>query len=84
MLSEAERSAGYVLSCIARPIGEVALASGGRPPAGVQRVASPGLSGPSRAGAITLTRFASIVGLSALVLGARQLTTTVLRAGGRR
>jgi ferredoxin-NADP reductase len=74
MLSEAERSAGYVLSCIARPIGEVALASGGRPPAGVQRVAIPGLSGPSRAGAITLTRFASIVGLSALVFGAWQLT----------
>jgi ferredoxin-NADP reductase len=74
MLSEAERSAGYVLSCIARPIGEVALASGGRPPAGVQRVAIPGLSGPSRAGAITLTRFASILGLSTLVFGAWQLT----------
>ncbi len=74
MLSEAERSAGYVLSCIARPIGEVALASGGRPPAGVQRVAVPGLSGVSRAGAITLTRFASILGLSALVFGAWQLT----------
>ena len=74
MLSEAERSAGYVLSCIARPIGEVALASGGRPPAGVQRVAIAGLSGPSRAGAITLTRFASILGLSALVFGAWQLT----------
>jgi ferredoxin len=74
MLSEAERSAGYVLSCIARPIGEVALASGGRPPAGVQRVATPGLSGASRTGAITLTRFASILGLSALVFGAWQLT----------
>jgi ferredoxin-NADP reductase len=74
MLSEAERSAGYVLSCIARPIGEVALASGGRPPAGVQRVAVPGLSGISRAGAITVTRFASILGLSALVFGAWQLT----------
>jgi ferredoxin-NADP reductase len=74
LLSEAERAAGYVLSCIAQPIGEVALASGGRPPAGVQRVAIPGGSGPSRAGAITLTRFASIVGLSALVFGAWQLT----------
>jgi ferredoxin-NADP reductase len=74
MLSESERSAGYVLSCIARPIGEVALASGGRPPAGVQRVALPGVSGVSRAGAITVTRFASIVGLSALVFGAWQLT----------
>ena len=74
LLTEAERSAGYVLSCLARPIGEVALASGGRPPAGVQRVAMAGLSGPSRAGAITLTRFASLVGLSALVLGAWQLT----------
>jgi ferredoxin-NADP reductase len=74
MLSEAERSAGYVLSCLARPIGEVALASGGRPPAGVQRVALPGRTGVSRAGAVTLTRFASIVGLSALVLGAWQLT----------
>jgi hypothetical protein len=52
----------------------VALASGGRPPAGVQRVAISGLSGPSRAGAITLTRFASILGLSALVFGAWQLT----------
>jgi ferredoxin-NADP reductase len=71
MLSEAERSAGYVLSCIARPIGEVALASGGRPPAGVQCIAVPRLT---RAGAITLTRFASIVGLSALVFGVWQLT----------
>jgi ferredoxin-NADP reductase len=38
-LSDTERSAGYVLSCLARPIGEVTLASGGRPPAGVKRVA---------------------------------------------
>jgi ferredoxin-NADP reductase len=74
MLSAAERSAGYVLSCIARPIGEVALASGGRPPAGVQRVAMPGVSGVSRAGAVTLTRFASLLGLSALVFGSWQLT----------
>jgi ferredoxin-NADP reductase len=74
MLSEAERAAGYVLSCIARPIGEVALASGGRPPAGVQRVAMPGMNGVSRAGAVTLTRFASLLGLSALVFGAWQLT----------
>jgi ferredoxin-NADP reductase len=71
ILSEAERTAGYVLSCIARPIGEVALASGGRPPAGVQCVAVPRLT---RAGAITLTRFASILGLSAIVFGAWQLT----------
>ena len=33
-LSRSERDEGYVLSCIAQPIGDVTLASGGRPPAG--------------------------------------------------
>ena len=42
-LSASERKEGYVLGCLAHPIGDVSIASGGRPPAGVSRVA--GFSG---------------------------------------
>ncbi len=73
-LSEAERKAGYVLSCIARPIGEITLASGGRPPAGVARVA-PGMAGAGvRGGAVTRVRMAALVSVGALALGAWSLT----------
>lgn len=77
VLSESERQAGYVLSCIARPIGDVTLASGGRPPAGVARrelAASVGMAGTPRGRVVGGLRVAALVGASALVIGAWNLT----------
>ena len=76
-LSAAERKEGYVLGCLAHPIGDVTIASGGRPPAGVGRV--PGRGGASGGGrrgpvATSLTRVAVLASASALVLGAWNLT----------
>jgi ferredoxin-NADP reductase len=68
-LSGSDRAAGYVLSCIARPLGEVTLASGGRPPAG-----GGGRAPATRAGAVTRTRVAAIVGAGALLIGSWNLT----------
>jgi ferredoxin-NADP reductase len=71
-LSQSERDAGYVLSCIARPIGEVTLATGGRPPDGVARIASmvaePPAPGTRRA------RMAALVGAGVLLVGSWNLT----------
>ncbi len=72
-LSPSERAAGYVLSCIAHPIGDITLASGGKPPAGVARVAAVG-GAPSRAGAVALTRVAAAMGVGVLLLGSWNLT----------
>ena len=75
VLSPAERKAGYVLSCIARPIGEVTLASGGRPPAGVARVAGVGeASTGMREGTKVLVRLTSAIGVGALLLGTWNMT----------
>ncbi len=78
MLTPSERAAGYVLSCIARPIGDITLASGGQPPRGVARQelaagmgASPGVRRGRTVGAL---RVAALVGASVLVLGAWNLT----------
>lgn len=74
-LSASELAAGYVLSCIARPIGEVTLASGGRPPAGVARIAAfAGASSGRPAGAVGLTRVAAVASLGVLLLGSWNLT----------
>jgi ferredoxin-NADP reductase len=75
-LSNAERAAGYVLSCIARPIGAVTLASGGRPPAGVARRSIgvlPVVSAPRR-GAARLARLATLAGAGVLLLSSWNLT----------
>jgi ferredoxin-NADP reductase len=72
-LASSERTAGYVLSCVAHPVGDVVLASGGRPPVGARRVAGAAGS-PSRAGAVALTRIAAIAGVGALLLGSWNLT----------
>jgi ring-1,2-phenylacetyl-CoA epoxidase subunit PaaE len=75
-LSGPERAAGYVLSCIARPVGDVTLASGGRPPAGVARVAAAGLGAPInvRGRAVSRVRMAALVGASALLFTSWNLT----------
>ena len=76
ILSASERAAGYVLGCLAQPIGAVTLASGGQPPAGVRRVAS-AIPDPVMAagrGATRLARVAALAGASVLLLGAFGLT----------
>ncbi len=74
-LSAAEKSAGYALSCIARPMGDITLATGGRPPKGVARVAgapAPVASRPPQA--VTLLRLTAIMGVGALLAGTWNLT----------
>ncbi len=76
-LSAADRRDGYVLSCIAHPIGDITIASGGRPPAGVARVAgfaAVGAAQAPRASAVFLSRMATLVGTGALVVGFWTLT----------
>jgi ferredoxin-NADP reductase len=74
-LSTAEKTSGYVLSCIARPMGDITIASGGRPPKGVARVAgapAPVAGRPSAA--VTLLRLTAIMGVSGLLVGTWNLT----------
>jgi ferredoxin-NADP reductase len=76
ILSASERAAGYVLGCLAQPIGAVTLASGGQPPVGVRRVAA-AIPDPVMAagtGATRLARVAALAGASVLLLGAFSLT----------
>ncbi len=74
-LTAAEKSAGYALSCIARPMGDVTLASGGRPPKGVARVAGAPAPVASRPpSAVSLLRIAAIMGVSGLLAGTWSLT----------
>jgi ferredoxin-NADP reductase len=75
-LSATERSEGYVLSCLARPIGEVTLASGGRPPSGVQRLAVGAGADASgvRAAVTPFVRLSAILSTGALLLGTWMLT----------
>ncbi len=74
-LTSAEKSAGYALSCIARPLGDITLATGGRPPKGVERVAgapAPVASRPPQA--VTLLRLTAIMGVSGLLAFTWNLT----------
>jgi ferredoxin-NADP reductase len=76
ILSASERAAGYVLGCLAQPMGAVTLASGGQPPVGVRRVAS-AIPDPVMAagrGATRLARVAALAGASVLLFGALGLT----------
>ncbi len=76
-LSGSERAAGFVLSCIARPVGDVTLASGGRPPAGVARVAAaagPAMPAGVRGRAVHPVRIAAMVGVGALLFTSWNLT----------
>lgn len=77
VLPPSERQAGYVLSCIARPIGDVTLASGGRPPSGVARrelAAGMGVVRAPRGRAVGGLRVAALVGAGVLLVGAWSLT----------
>ncbi|HEU5347482.1 MAG TPA: 2Fe-2S iron-sulfur cluster-binding protein [Ktedonobacterales bacterium] len=74
ILSAAEKADGYVLSCIAHPQGQVTLASGGRPPAGVARRKIAGVGGGRSAPAVLGVRVAALIGVSALLYGSWTLT----------
>ncbi|HEX9039360.1 MAG TPA: 2Fe-2S iron-sulfur cluster-binding protein [Ktedonobacterales bacterium] len=73
ILTPSELAAGYVLSCIARPMGDVTLASGGRPPKGVTRVGGAPAPGRSRR-AVQLARLTAVMGVSGLLIGTWNLT----------
>ncbi len=75
MLSPTDRSQGFVLSCIAHPIGDVTIVSGGRPPAGVSRVAGAAFGqGTPHPAEKALVRVVTAVGVGAALFGAWQLT----------
>ena len=74
ILSPAEKANGYVLSCIAHPMGQVTLASGGRAPAGTVRRKITGISGGRSRTGVTGIRAATLVGASALLVGSWALT----------
>ena len=78
-LSVAERRAGYVLSCVAKPQGDLTLASGGRAPAGggarVGAVPGSGVgSYGSRRASVMRIRMAALAAVGGLMLGAWGLT----------
>jgi ferredoxin-NADP reductase len=73
-LTAADRAEGYVLGCLARPIGDVTIVSGGRPPAGVTRVAAAGVPGGRRSGSVTFTRTVAVMGMCAVLAGGWNLT----------
>jgi ferredoxin-NADP reductase len=82
-LSAAEKRAGYVLSCVARPQGDVTLASGGRAPAGAGSgglmagaVPGGGVVRSRREMAMRL-RVATVLAVGGLVLGTWSLTNHV-------
>src|SRR5690242_9400223 len=74
ILSPAEKANGYVLSCIAHPLGQVTLASGGRAPAGMVRRKVTGISGGRSRSSVTGVRAAALVGMGALLVGSWSLT----------
>ena len=79
-LSNADRAEGYILSCIAHPMGPITLATGGRPPAGVATVnpavaAEAGSAGSARSVQnVALVRVGALAALGVVLLGAWNLT----------
>ncbi len=76
-LTARERQAGYVLGCVAKPLGDVILASGGRPPANVTTggvVPAPGEAAAARRTAVRRVRVAAVLAVGGLLLGTWNLT----------
>jgi ferredoxin-NADP reductase len=74
-LTPAERRAGYVLSCVAHPLGDVTIASGGQPPA-PGRAGLPAAGGRAhRQALVRRMRVLTAVGALGLMLGVWNLTT---------
>ncbi len=73
VMSPDERKQGFVLSCIAVPDGNITIASGGKPPAGIVRV--PGAaSGSPRFVSLALTRVGALLSVGIFLMGAWRLT----------
>jgi ferredoxin-NADP reductase len=76
-LSSTERRAGYVLGCVARPLGDVTIASGGQPPArGFAPAAAGGSAFARRQAAVKRVRMFTLVGVLTLLLGTWTLIST--------
>lgn len=73
-LTPAERSDGFILSCIARPLGEITLASGGKRPPGVPIIDAAMSAIGKNSGQSTLVRIGSLAAVGMLVLGSWNLT----------
>ncbi len=74
-LSPADRNAGFVLSCIAHPMGEVTLANGGRRPAGVAAVAGGSDTGStSPDSSKVLVRIGALAAVGTLMFGVWNMT----------
>jgi ferredoxin-NADP reductase len=74
-LSPAERQAGYVLGCVARPVGDVVIASAGQPPSRMLASASTGRGPFRRQAAIRRVRALTAVAALGLVVGSWGLVT---------
>jgi ferredoxin-NADP reductase len=68
-LTHAERSSGYILSCVAKPLSDITLLSGGRAPTG-RRAAVQTMRGAQR----TLVRTACTAAVGLMLFGTWQLT----------
>lgn len=77
-LTAEERAAGYVLTCVARPLGNVTLATGGRAPRGaaVARNAGADRGVASRVAGKTALRVGMVAASLALFAGAWNLTNS--------
>lgn len=74
-LSPAERRAGYVLGCVSHPIGDVTIASGGRPPARIAASLPKGRSTfTSQRPGLSWLRAGAVVGVIGLLVGFWNLT----------
>jgi ferredoxin-NADP reductase len=74
VLTQQEMAAGYVLSCIARPQGDVTLLSGGRPPVRGRAPVAAAVAASRRATSRTLVRASCVLALGGLLLGTWNLT----------
>ena len=73
-LTPGERAAGFMLSCIGMPQGDITIANGGRPPKPGEVAAAAHPLGGSRLLVTAALRVATVVMASGLLLGAWQLT----------
>jgi ferredoxin-NADP reductase len=73
-LTPGERAAGYILSCIARPQGDITIAAGGQPPTHGELVAAGVAPRLSRSMTTMALRVSTVLTAGGLLLGAWQLT----------
>lgn len=74
VLSAGERRTGGVLSCVSKPVTDIALLSGGRAPRGARAGVVPSASRTMREPARSLTRMACVAAVGIGFLGAWNLT----------